>query len=194
MGKVSSSWLPSLSSLSSDDVSRKFFIWTKRLSNPRKTIVFESPLSHRHFGHFLCKPFVPEYHWLTQAWQPITLLHSTQPIRGFFAGILLQIIQVNESSSSDKNEALNWCLNDRSWNLRISFFTSFNSFIIFVTLASKLFSSSSIELLLLFLSVGMVSSVSSSISTSLCCSTAAASTANNFRDPTFQNVIPTKTK
>ena len=48
------------------------------------------------------------------------LLHSLHAIRGFLAGILLQIIHEKDSSNSSKKDTLNLCLNASSWNFFIS--------------------------------------------------------------------------
>ena len=109
---MSSDWAP-LQSLSSDDVlSFRFRIWGSSLSKPLSTTVLVKPLSLRHLGHFYCNPCTPIYHSLTHFWQPIRLLHSLHAIRGFLAGILLQIIHEKASSNSSKKETLNcvWTL------------------------------------------------------------------------------------
>ena len=99
---MSSDWAP-LQSLSSDDVlSFRFRIWGSSLSKPLSTTVLVKPLSLRHLGHFYCNPCTPIYHSLTHFWQPIRLLHSLHAIRGFLAGILLQIIHEKASSNSSK--------------------------------------------------------------------------------------------
>ena len=115
-GSVSSDWAP-LQSLSSDDVlSFRFRIWGSSLSKPLSTTVLVKPLSLRHLGHFYCNPCTPIYHSLTHFWQPIRLLHSLHAIRGFLAGIHLQIKHEKVSSNSSKKDTLNLYLNARSWN------------------------------------------------------------------------------
>ena len=105
---MSSNWAPPLS-LSSDVVlSFRFRIWWSSLSKPLSTTVLVKPLSQRHLGHFCCNPCIPPYHSLTHFWQSIRLLHSLHAIRGFLAGILLQIIHEKASSNSSKKETLNW--------------------------------------------------------------------------------------
>ena len=126
-GSVSSDWAP-LQSLSSDDVlSFRFRIWGSSLSKPLSTTVLVKPLSLRHLGHFYCNPCTPIYHSLTHFWQPIRLLHSLHAIRGFLAGIHLQIKHEKVSSNSSKKDTLNLYLNARSWNFFISLFTSWIS-------------------------------------------------------------------
>ena len=103
-GSVSSDWAPPLS-LSSDDVlSFRFRICWSSLSKPLSTTVLIKPLSQQHLGHFCCNPCIPLYHLLTNFWQPIRLLHLLHAIRGFFAGILLQIIHKKTSSNSSKKD------------------------------------------------------------------------------------------
>ena len=126
-GSVSSDWAPPLS-LSSDVVlSFRFRIWWSSLSKSLITTVLVKPLSQRPLGHFCCNPCVPPYHSLTHFWQPIRLLHPLHAIRGFLAGILLQMIHEKVFSNSSKKDALNLCLNARSWNLFISIFISWIS-------------------------------------------------------------------
>ena len=101
---VWSDWAPPLS-LSSDVVlSFRFRIWWRIFSKSLITTVLVKPLSQRHLGHFCCNPCIPPYHSLTHFWQSIRLLHSLHAIRGFLAGILLQIIHEKVSSNSSKKK------------------------------------------------------------------------------------------
>ena len=115
-GSVSSDWAPPLSLSSEDVLSFRFRIWWSSLSKPLSTTVLVKPLSQRHLGYFSCNPCMPLYHSLTHFWQPIRLLNSLHAIRGFLAGILLQIIHEKASSNSSKKDTLNLCLNARLWN------------------------------------------------------------------------------
>ena len=124
---MSSDWAPPLSLSSEDVLSFRFRIWWSSLSKPLSTTVLVKPLSQRHLGHFCCNPCIPLYHSLTHFWQPIRLLHSLHAIRGFLAGILLQIIHEKVSSNSSKKDTLNLCLNARSWNFFISLYSSWIS-------------------------------------------------------------------
>ena len=54
-------------------------------------------------------------------------MHSLHPIRGFPAGIIIQIIHEKASSISRKKDTLNLCLSTRSWNFFIWLFTSWIS-------------------------------------------------------------------
>ena len=127
MGPCSSNWAPPISLSSEDVLSFRFRIWWSSLSKPLSTTVLVKPLSQRHLGHFCCNPCVLPYHSLTHFWQPIRQLHSLYAIRGFLAGILLQIIHKKVSSDSSKRDTLNFCLNTRPWNFFISLFTSWIS-------------------------------------------------------------------
>ena len=127
MGPCSSNWAPPISLSSEDVLSFRFRIWWSSLSKPLSTTVLIKPLSQRHLGHFCCNPCVLPYHSLTHFWQPIRQLHSLYAIRGFLAGILLQIIHKKVSSDSSKRDTLNFCLNARPWNFFISLFTSWIS-------------------------------------------------------------------
>ena len=186
-GIVSSDWATPLS-LSSDDVlSFRFHIWWSILSKPVSTTVLIKPLSQRHLGHFCCNPCIPLHYLLTHFWQPIRLLHSLHAIRGFLAGILLQIIHEKASSNSSKKETLNLGLNARSWNFFISLFTSWISSNNFSSCVWIPLLSVGKTVRLLFIG-GSVISISCSSSPSIlirsrCSSTNLFGTANTLQDP-----------
>ena len=191
---MSSDWAPPLS-LSSDDVlSFRFCICWSSLSKPLSTTGLVKPLSHRHLGHFRCNSCIPLYHSLTHFRQPIRLLHSLHAIRGFLAGILLQIIHEKVSSNSSKKDTLNLCLNARSWNFFISLFTSWISSDNFPSCVWIPLLSVGKTVRLLFIADSVIS-VSCSSSPSIlicspCSSTNLFGTANILRDPIFQKAVP----
>ena len=191
---MSSDWAPPLSLSSEDVLSFRFRIWWSSLSKPLSTTVLVKPLSQRHLGHFCCNPCIPPYHSLTHFWQSIRLLHSLHAIRGFLAGILLQIIHEKASSNSSKKETLNLGLNARSWNFFISLFTSWISSNNFSSCVWIPLLSVGKTVRLLFIG-GSVISISCSSSPSIlicswCSSTNLFGTANTLWDPIFQKAVP----
>ena len=190
---MSSDWAPPLS-LSSEDVpSFRFRIWWSSLSKPLSTTVLVKPLSQRHLGHFCCNPCIPPYHSLTHFWQSIRLLHSLHAIRGFLAGILLQIIHEKVSSNSSKKDTLNLRLNARSWNFFILLFTSWISSDNFSSCVWIPLLSVGKTVRLLFLADSVISISCSSSPSILICSPCSSTnlfgTANTLRDPIFQKAV-----
>ena len=190
---MSPDWVPPRS-LSYDVLFFRFRIWWSSLSKPLSTTVLVKPISQLHFGHFCCNPCISRYHWLTHFWQLIRLLHSLNAIRGFLAGMLLQIIHEKVSSNSSKNDTLNLCLNARSWNFFISLFTSWISSDNFSSYVWIPLLSVGKTVRLLFIGGSVISVFCSSSPSILICSRCSSTnpfgTADTWQDPIFQKALP----
>ena len=124
----------------------------------------------------------------------IRLLHSLHAIRGFLAGVLLNIIHEKVTSNSSKKDTLNLFLNARAWNIFILLFTSWISSDNFSSCVWISLLSVGKTVCLLFIGGSMISiSCSSSPSIlicSWCSSTNLFGTANTLWDPIFQKAVP----